>query len=115
MMFPTSAFNQAPIGYAFPGQQPPVSLYQSQFGGIAGFNPQIAPPFQQVPPSRGQSLSAPGRQYPLPTGPYAPPPTLPPPSSSSRRQQNGQYPPPVPSQPYEYRNTHGSKSKYFFS
>ncbi len=111
-MFPTSAFNQVPIGYPYPGQQAPPSLYQSQFGGVAGFNPQIAPQFQQVPPPRGQSLPTSGRQYPPPTGPYAQPP---PPSSSSRRHQHGQYPPPAPSQHYEYRSGHGSKSNYFFS
>ncbi len=110
IMFPTSAFAQAPIGYSFPGQQPPTSLYQSQYGGMTGFNPQIAPSFQQAP--RGQSVPAPGRPYPPPTGPYAPPP---PPSSSSRRYQNGQYPPPpASSQHYEYRSSQGSKSKEFW-
>src|SRR6202789_3900575 len=100
-MFPTSAFNQIPMGYPFPGQQPPGSLYQSQYGGIAGFNPQIAPPFQQAPPPRGQSVPAPGRQYPPLTGPYAQPPP-----PSSRRHQHGQYPPGVSSQHYEYRSSH---------
>ncbi len=107
-MFPTSAFNQPPIGYPFPGQQQPPSLYQSQYGGVPGFNPQIVPPFQQAPTPRGQSAPASGRQYPATTGPYAQPP-----SSSSRHQQYGQYPPPSSSQHYEYRSSHGSKSKYF--
>ena len=107
-MFPTSAFNQAPLAYAFPVQQQPGSLYQSQYGGVAGFNPQIAPGFQQPPPPpRGQSAPNAGRQYPPPTDPYAP---VGAPSSSSRRQQNGQYPPPASSQHYEHRSTHGSKS-----
>ncbi len=109
-MFPTSAFSQPPIGYPFPGQQPPPpGIYQSQYGGVAGFNPQLVPPFQQAPTLRGQSVPANGRQYPPSTGPYAQPP-----SSSSRRQQHGQYPPPSTSQHYEYRSGHGSKSKYFF-
>jgi hypothetical protein len=108
-MFPTSAFGQVPIGYPFPGQQPQGSLYQSQYGGVAGFNPQVAPPFQQAPAPRGQSLPASGRQYPPPNTTYAPPPP-----SSSRRQQNVQYPPPASSQRYEYRSSHGSKSKRIF-
>ncbi len=110
-MFPTSAFNQAPLGYPYPGQQPPASFYQSQFGGVAGFNPQVVPPFQQVPPAGGQSLPANGKQYPPLTGPYAPPPAT---SSSSRRHHHGQHPPPAPSQHYEYRSSHGSKSKSSF-
>jgi len=90
-MFPTGAFNQFPMGFQFPGQQPPASIYQSQFGG---FNPQMPVPFQQVPPpSRGQSVPPSSGPYAPPSGPYAP--------TSSRR--NGQYPPPAP--------THGSKSK----
>lgn len=111
-MFPTGAFNQLPLGYPFPGQQTP-SLYQSQFGGVAGFNPQIVPPFQQIPTPRGQSLPAAGRQYSTPAGPYAPPLQ---PTSSSRRQQQptNQYPPPAPSQHYEYRSAHGSRSKSYF-
>ncbi len=112
-MFPTSAFTQPPIGYPFPGQQqPPAGLYQSQYGGVAGFNPQIVPSFQQAPAPRGQSVPANGRQYPTPPGPYAAQqPAPPPPTSSSRRQQHGQYPPPSSSQNYEYRSSHGSKSK----
>ncbi|CAF4740346.1 unnamed protein product [Rotaria sp. Silwood1] len=106
-MFPTSAYNPASIGFPFPGQQLATSLYQSQFGGLAGFNPQVATHFQQAPPPRGQSLPASGRQYPPPTGTYVPPP----PSSSSRRQKHSQFPPPAPSQYYERRSRHGSKSK----
>ena len=114
-MFPTGAFNQPSFGYPFPGQQPLTSMYQSQFGGITGFNPALTPTFPQVPATRGQSLPAAGRQYPPPTGPYGPPPTQTAPplaSTTSRRQQIGQYPPPpAPSQHYEYRSSHGSKSK----
>jgi hypothetical protein len=105
-MFPTSAFNQASLGYPYPGQQPPASLYQSQYGAVAGFNHQAQTPFQQAPPPRGQSLPASGRQYAAPTGPYAQPPP-----SSFRRQHRGQYPPQPPSQHYEHRSHHGSKSK----
>jgi hypothetical protein len=99
-MFPTGAYNQIPMGYQYPGQQPPppapAAIYQSQY---AGFNPA---PFQQAPPpSRGQSLPAAGRHYPPPSGPYA--------SISSRR--NGQYPQPVPPQNYEH-HTHGSKKHH---
>ena len=115
MMFPTSAFNQTPMVFPFPGQQPLPSIYQSQFGGMTGFNPSLVPQFQQIPPPlRGQSVPTPGRQYPPSTGPYGPPP---PPviSSSSRRQQMGQYPVAVSSQHYEQRNSHGSKSKGFLS
>jgi len=109
-MYPTSAFNQGPIGYGFPGQQPPPgSLYQSQYAGVAGFNPQVAPPYQPAPQPRGQSLPASGRQHAPASNSYAPPP-----SSSSRRQQPGQYPPPAPSQHYEYRSSHGSKRKCSF-
>jgi hypothetical protein len=111
-MFPTSAFNQAPIGYAYPGQQPPTSLYQSQYGGVAGFNHQVAPSYQQAQPPRGQSLPASGRQYPPPPGPYPQQQQQPVPSSF-RRQQRGQYPAPTTtSQHYEHRSHHGSKSKY---
>ena len=97
-MFSTGAFNQIPMSFPYPGQQPPVAVYPSQYGGYA---PQVQPPFQQAPPpSRGQSLPASGRQYPPATNGQYPP-------TSSRR--NGQHPPPVPSQHYE-RHRHGSKS-----
>lgn len=106
IMFPTSAFGQVPLGYPYPGQQQPGSVYQSQYGNLTGFNPQVPPAFQQAPQPRGQSAPNVGRQYPPTTGPYVPPaPT------SSRRGQQGQYPPPAPSQHYEYRSTHTSKSK----
>jgi hypothetical protein len=111
VMFPTGTYNQGPIGYQFPGQQPPASLYQSQFGAVGGFNQQV-PSFQQALSPRGQSLPASGRQYPPPSGQCAPAP-----SSSSRRQQQGQCPlppPPASSQHYEYRSSHGSKSIIFF-
>ena len=104
-MFPTSAFNQPPIGYPFPGQPPHASLYQSQYGGVAGFNHQVAPSFQQNSTPRGQSVPAPGRQYPPSNGPYAQPPP-----ASYRRQQRGQYPPPAPSHHYEHHSHHESKS-----
>lgn len=112
-MFPTGVFNQAPLAFPFPGNQTP-SLYQSQYGGVAGFNPQLVSPYPQIPAPRGQSLPAPGRQFSTPTGPYIsqqpPPPTQP--SSSSRRQPNP-YPPPAPSQHYEYRHSHGSRSTFY--
>lgn len=107
-MYPTSAFNQPPMGFPFAGQQPPGPIYQSQYGGVAGFNPQVPPSYQPPPQARGQSLPASGRHPPPSAGSYAPP------SSSARRQQHGQYPPPAPSQHYEYRSTHGSKSKCSF-
>ncbi|CAF3040182.1 unnamed protein product [Rotaria sp. Silwood2] len=107
-MFPTSVFNQASIGFPFPGQQLSASLYQSQLAGFAGFNPQVVTHFQQAPPPpRGQSLPASGRQYPPPTSTYVPPPL----SSSSRRQKHSQHPPPASSQHYGQRSRHGSKSK----
>jgi hypothetical protein len=98
MMFSTGPFNQIPMGFQYPGQQPPpTSIYQSQF---AGFNPT---PFQQAPPpSRGQSLPASVRHYPPPSGPYAP--------ISSQR--NGQYPSSIPPQNYEKNHTHGSKKHH---
>lgn len=100
--------------FPFPAQQPLPSIYQSQFGGMAGFNPPLVPQFQQVPPPpRGQSVPTPGRQYPPSNGPYGPPPPVI--SSSSRRQQTGQYPVAVPSQNYEQGSGHRSKSKSFFS
>ncbi|CAF0960450.1 unnamed protein product [Rotaria sordida] len=109
-MYPTSAFNQASIGFPFPGQQLSASLYQSQYGGLTGFNPQVAAHFQQAqPPPRGQSLPASGRQYPILNGTYIPPPS----SSSSRRQKYSYYPPPAPSHHYEQRSNHGSKSKKY--
>lgn len=111
-MFPTSAFNQAPMAFPFPGQQPAPSIYQSQFGAMTGFNPSMLPQFPQFQPPRGQSVPTPGRPYPTSAGPYAQPP--PPSSSSSRRQQSNQYPPPASSQHYEYRSSHGSKSKDSF-
>lgn len=111
-MFPTSAFGQVPLAYPYPGQQQqqqqqPGAIYQSQYGNLTGYNPQIPPAFQQAPQPRGQSAPNVGRQYPATnTGPYvSQPPT------SSRRGQQGQYPPPAPSQHYEHRSAHTSKSK----
>ena len=99
-MYPTAGFAAAPIGYAYPAQQAQTSLYQSQYAGVAGFAQQLPPNFQQGPPApRGQSLPASGRQYTPPSGPYAWP----------RPQAHDQYPPPAPSQNYDYQSRHVSK------
>ena len=115
MMFPTAGFPQVPMTFGFSAQQAPNALYQSQFGGYGGFNPQMMAPYQAAPavaaaPPRGQSMPATGRQYPQPpTGPFSPGP-----SGWPRRQQNEQYPPPAPSQHYEHHVNHGSKSTSIF-
>ena len=105
-MFPTSAFHQASMSYPFPGQQIPTSTYQPSYGAgfggtaaAAGFNPQVAPYFQQGSQLRGHSLGSSSRQYtPL--------------SSSSRHHKHGQYPPPASSHRYEHRSSQGLKSKW---
>ncbi|CAF3851461.1 unnamed protein product [Rotaria magnacalcarata] len=98
IMFTTAAFNKLPMGFQYPVQQPPPTIYQSQYGG---FNPPIPLSFPQVSLSRGQSLPPASRQLPLSNGQFI--------QKSSRR--NGQYPPAGPTQPNERRPKHGSKNK----
>ena len=95
-MFPISNFHPMSMGFPFAGQQQqqqqsaPPSMYHSQYGG---FHRQIPsafaqPPVQPYPPSNGLPPSSPRRnQYP---------------------------PPPAPSQHYEYRRNHRSKSNCHF-
>lgn len=108
MMYPPNAFPQAGLGFPYPGQQVPAAFYQTQYGAMPGFNPQVLQNYQQVTAPRGQSLPATGRQYPPVTTAYVPPPSL-----SSRNQKQSQYVPPPPSKHHEQRSNHGSKSTLY--
>ncbi|CAF3261511.1 unnamed protein product [Rotaria socialis] len=97
-MFTATAFNKLPMGFQYPVQQLPPTIYQSQYGG---FNPSIPLSFPQASLSRGQSLPPASRQLPPSNGQFI--------QKSSRR--NGQYPPAGPTQQNERRPKHGSKNK----